>query len=46
VGRHNELQRDHASHRQFFLKKRAEAAFGDLIAIPLEITLLESDRNR
>jgi len=46
VGRHYELQRDHASHRDFFRKRHTESAFSDLVAVCFEITLLESDRDR
>jgi hypothetical protein len=46
VGRHYELQRNHAPHRHFFRKRHAEPAFGDLVAVCFEVTLVEGDRDR
>jgi len=46
MGRHCELQRDHASDRHFFRKRHTEPAFGDLVAVCFEVSLVESDRDR
>ena len=46
VGRHYELQRDHASDRHFLRKRDTESAFGDLVALCFEVSLVESDRDR
>jgi len=46
VSRYYELQRDQASHWDWVPKKRSQSAFGDLVAIPFDVTLGEADRDR
>jgi hypothetical protein len=46
VSRHNELQRNLASHWDYLRKKRTESAFGDLVATPFDVTLAEADPDR
>ena len=46
VGRHNKLQRDNASDWHFLCKERAQTAFRDLVAVPFDFSLMESDLDR
>ena len=46
VSRHCEPQPYHAALWDWLRKKSTESAFRDLVAVSLEVALVESDRNR